>query len=110
MKFCRNCGREVREEAVVCIHCGCSIPQPAQFKKEEENTDMMAILAFVFSIVFPVVGLILSIIARKKLKDSADKTSKNFALAGLIISIVSLALTALAVMFYVFVFVIAILI
>ena len=25
MKFCANCGKEVHEEAVVCVNCGCSI-------------------------------------------------------------------------------------
>ena len=26
-KFCSNCGNEVHENAVVCIKCGCAIPQ-----------------------------------------------------------------------------------
>jgi TM2 domain-containing membrane protein YozV len=24
MKYCRECGKEINEKAVVCIHCGCS--------------------------------------------------------------------------------------
>ena len=28
MKYCRECGKEVNEKAVVCIHCGCAIEQP----------------------------------------------------------------------------------
>ena len=28
MKYCNKCGKEVNDEAVVCIHCGCSIRKP----------------------------------------------------------------------------------
>ena len=32
--FCKNCGQEVNDKAVVCIHCGCSLEE----KKETVNT------------------------------------------------------------------------
>ena len=25
MKFCSKCGKEIMDEAVVCIHCGCQV-------------------------------------------------------------------------------------
>ena len=25
MKYCRECGKEINENAVVCVHCGCAI-------------------------------------------------------------------------------------
>lgn len=27
MKFCQSCGAEVREDAVVCVNCGCSLTE-----------------------------------------------------------------------------------
>ncbi len=32
MKYCRECGKEINENAVVCIHCGCQV-------KEIKNVD-----------------------------------------------------------------------
>lgn len=28
--YCSTCGQEVRDDAVVCVHCGCAIKQPEQ--------------------------------------------------------------------------------
>ena len=30
--FCSNCGKEIDDKAVVCIHCGCATPNTAQQK------------------------------------------------------------------------------
>ena len=27
MKYCRECGKEINENAVVCIHCGCQVKE-----------------------------------------------------------------------------------
>ena len=32
MKYCRECGKEINENAVICIHCGCQV-------KEVKNAD-----------------------------------------------------------------------
>ncbi len=29
MKYCRHCGKEIADEAVLCIHCGCEIKPSA---------------------------------------------------------------------------------
>lgn len=36
MKFCRHCGKEINEKAVVCIHCGCSVKEEKQEAKQKE--------------------------------------------------------------------------
>lgn len=36
-KFCVHCGNEVYEEAIVCIKCGCSIPQTPHGKEKKRN-------------------------------------------------------------------------
>ena len=25
MKFCSHCGKEIMDEAVICVHCGCYV-------------------------------------------------------------------------------------
>ena len=27
--FCKHCGKEVNDKAVVCVHCGCSLVEPS---------------------------------------------------------------------------------
>ena len=56
----------------------------------------MAILGLVFAFVFPLVGLILSIIARGQIKRTGQRGS-GLALAGLILSVVFLVLGIIAV-------------
>lgn len=52
----------------------------------------LAILGLVFSFIFPLVGLIISIVALNKFKESGETDGKGFATAGLIIGIVMMAL------------------
>jgi len=33
--FCKKCGAEVHEEAVVCVKCGCSTAQNAQVQGDK---------------------------------------------------------------------------
>ncbi len=34
--FCYNCGKEVNDKAVVCVHCGCAIKQDKVTEKSEK--------------------------------------------------------------------------
>lgn len=52
----------------------------------------LAILGLVFSFIFPLVGLIISIVALNKFKESGETDGKGLATAGLIIGIIMLAL------------------
>lgn len=57
---------------------------------KKETKKMMAILGFIFSIVFPLAGLVLSIIALHMIRKG--EKYKGLATAGLIISIVLLVI------------------
>ena len=35
--FCRKCGKEVNEDAFVCIHCGCLINEESVVKKKKKK-------------------------------------------------------------------------
>ena len=44
MKFCQKCGKEIREEAVICPGCGCLVA------KEQKGKDGLATASKVFLI------------------------------------------------------------
>lgn len=37
MKYCRNCGAEVADEAVICVKCGCSLTGETPLKAVNGN-------------------------------------------------------------------------
>ena len=82
--FCKNCGKEILDEAVICVHCGCS----TQGKTAVDNTSDapstgMAVLGFFI----PLAGLIIWLI-NKDTKPLMAKSAGKGAFIGFIISIV----------------------
>lgn len=57
----------------------------------------LAILGFVLSFFFSLVGLIICAVALKKMKEEGNEELKGLAIAGLVIGIVSLASVVLAI-------------
>ena len=81
MKYCSHCGAEVNNEAVVCIKCGCAIPN--------SNTQVVGIINpndapnkgfAVLSFFFPLIGLILWIVWN----NSSPKKAKSCGTGALI--------------------------
>lgn len=96
--FCTNCGKEINENAYVCPGCG-ALVQPKSTSAPEngaKKTNVLAIVGFVLSFIFPIAGLICSIIGHRNAAQYQDQY-KSLALAGIIISAVALALSLLAV-------------
>lgn len=96
--FCGNCGSEINNEAVVCVHCGTVLNssvlhfQPAaDYVPAEKNRNGCAIAGFILSFfgvigwLFSVLGLIFSIIGLVKSKEL--KTGKGYGVAGIVISV-----------------------
>lgn len=105
--YCKYCGGKVGENDLHCVHCGSKLEpvstavaqqntttQPTD-KPEENEARTFAIMGFVFSFFFTIVGLILSIVALNKYKKQENQESKGLATAGLVISIVSIAISVL---------------
>ena len=91
--FCKNCGKEVNDNAVICPHCGVQLAQLKGGKAEEESkaNNSMAIIGFVLSFFISIAGLICSIIAYKKCRDEG-LSGKGFAIAGIAISAASMVI------------------
>lgn len=86
--FCKNCGREINDNAAVCPHCGVQVGKLSYSGETEGN--VIAIVGFVFAFLIPIVGLICSIIGYNKAKAGAPY--KGLALAGIIISVIDIGL------------------
>jgi len=82
--FCEKCGEEVKDEAIVCTSCGCSLKSTTESDVNNEPLDGgVKVLSFCF----PIVGIILYFVHQ----NSAPQKSKdacNAALWGIGISIV----------------------
>ena len=88
--FCKNCGREIDDKAIVCPHCGVAVSREAM-TLSSPKTNTLAIVGFVLSFFVAIAGLVCSIIARKQCKERGEGGA-GLALAGIIISAVSMAI------------------
>lgn len=102
MKYCARCGAELYDEAVICIKCGCPVDgMKTPYTSQKSNSyNTLAIVGFILSFLYTLVGLILSIIAYKQIKDSGEK-GKGLAVAGIVISSISVAFVVLGLFIYI---------
>ena len=82
--FCTKCGKEVNDEAVVCVHCGCAI---SNNKPATKNGDAPSTAFAVLGFFIPLVGLILYLVNKDTYPQKANSAGKG-ALIGFIVSIV----------------------
>lgn len=83
--FCKKCGKEILDDAVICVHCGCSTQgnNAAVVNTNDAPSTGMAVLGFFI----PIVGLILWLV-NKENKPLMAKSAGKGALIGFIVSIV----------------------
>lgn len=97
--FCKNCGKELDDRAVICHNCGIQVGE-VKYHKDNNDTFILAIIGFVLSFIVSIAGLICSIIAYKKCRDEGAN-GKGLAIAGIAISSVLIALAVILVFIYV---------
>lgn len=83
MKYCSKCGKEINDEAVVCIHCGCRV-ESAPYHEEDKKSPGFGVLGFFF----PLIGFILYCVWKDKTPLKAKSAGKG-ALIGFILGVVS---------------------
>ena len=98
MKYCQNCGAQIDDKAVICVHCGVQA-QPNQntnsnaVNPNDSSSFGMALLGFFI----PIVGFIMYAMNRATSPLKA-KSSLKGAIVGMIVNFVSV------IIFYVFYF------
>ncbi len=82
--FCTQCGKEIPDKAVFCIHCGCGTQNNATVANVNDAPSTgMAVLGFFI----PLVGLIMWLVD-KDTRPLRAKSAGKGALIGVIVSIV----------------------
>ena len=103
--FCKNCGKQIDDNSVVCPYCGAETKsqatahqpqyqqpqyqQPYQQQYSEKRSNSYAIAGFVLAFFFALLGLIFSIIGLRKV-DECGGSGKGLAIAGIVLSILSM--------------------
>jgi hypothetical protein len=60
--FCKHCGKEINDKAVVCVGCGI----PTDNKSSDGNK--LVVWAYILAILMPIVGVIMGIVLLTKNK------------------------------------------
>ncbi|MBR2903332.1 MAG: zinc ribbon domain-containing protein, partial [Clostridia bacterium] len=116
-KICLSCGETISANAAHCPHCGqnpntqvSAAPQsyyqqqaPAAAPQQNTGVNTMARLGLIFSFFVTILGLIFSIIGLKKAKEMGGN-GRGQAIAGLIISCISLGIAFLYIVIYIAMF------
>ncbi len=84
MAFCRKCGKEIDDDAVMCVHCGCATEKAARTNTNQNpdydpysGADFVEVL---LSVLIPLAGIIMYFVK----KDTRPKAAKTCLLAGII--------------------------
>ena len=86
MKYCSKCGKEIMNEAVICVHCGCPIEgaqNPNQVIREE---DKVSVGLCILSVLFPIFGIIYWPVNHKRVPKRAQACG-CYALASFIVAL-----------------------
>ena len=82
--YCSSCGKEINDEAVVCVHCGCDLKKKKVFiTVDSDNVGWIALGFFI-----PLAGLIVYLNYKDTDKIQAESAGKG-AIVGFCSNIIS---------------------
>ncbi len=96
--FCSNCGAEIDNNAVICVHCGVKTNAVVSQKESDNGSVWWAVLGFFI----PLAGLIIWATGR----DSTPNNAKKAGIGALIGAVTNFVLSILFFVFY-FIFIFA---
>lgn len=82
MKYCPQCGKQVVDEAVVCVGCGCALNKNWANGRQDSAGFGWGFLGFLF----PIVGLVLYLVW----KDERPKRAKSIGIGAIVGCVLSL--------------------
>ena len=94
MNYCPKCGTQLNDGDEYCSHCGNKLGEIESRAEARTRRNVVAIVGFIMAFAVPIVGLVLSIIGLKRSKE-LNGDCKQFALAGIIGSIVMMVINAI---------------
>ena len=87
--FCKNCGKEVNDNAVVCIYCGCSLEDKKEPTKVEDNEPKTTI-GVLMALFLGIIGLIIGLCLYKEGTQARETFMKGFWTTFLICVVISI--------------------
>lgn len=86
--FCKNCGQEINDEAVICPHCGVATDKFSSVQSEpKKEKNGMAIAGFICAFFIPLLGWIFGGVGLSRASKRNGK-GKGFSIAALVIATV----------------------
>lgn len=87
--YCQNCGKEIDDKAVVCVHCGVETTPlyPAQNVSYQQDDAPLGCLLSGVCFIMPLIGLILFLVWKKDTPTRA-KAALKMAIIGFVVNIV----------------------
>ena len=85
--YCKNCGQEVDEKAVICPKCGCETGRTSMQEKDAPSTGL-----WILGFLIPIVGLILYLTEKDKNPQKAKSAGQGAlwsVIIGAIIGVIS---------------------
>ena len=82
--FCRTCGREIHDEALICPYCGCGT---GKMKNANRGNDAKSFGWALLGFLIPIIGLILFLLWKEEYPLRAKSVGKG-ALTSVIVSVV----------------------
>lgn len=59
--YCRNCGKEIDDKAVICIHCGCAVMENQTPQMNPEYAQPKTGMGILLGLLLGLIGLIIGI-------------------------------------------------
>ena len=106
--FCRTCGKEVNDNAIICPHCGCALKNEsiyAEVKNDVKKINVMCLVGFILSMasllialygMVAIAGLVLSIVGVVQTNKTGERL-RGLGIAGIIVAAVSLIFTLIVI-------------
>ncbi len=106
MRYCRYCGKEIADEAIICIHCGCKAEKSYSPAPVTENThcvhndmataSMWCGIAsfFVGQFILGIAAIILALLSRENDKSPMDQKAKIGAVCGTVSTVLCIIVFA----------------
>lgn len=72
--YCKNCGKEINDKAVVCVHCGVATGVPVNGGQMNYADEPASSGLIVLSVLFPLIGIIMGLVYNSNGKKKAGNT------------------------------------
>ena len=86
--FCYNCGKEVDDKAVICVHCGVALKNKEEMQTEKlEYREPKTAIGVVFALFLGLIGLLIGVL----IYPAGTVARKTFMKAWLMTYLISIA-------------------